>query len=69
VSEPPVLYLSSREVTNWATPRAVRLGRSPGHPELRWAELEPTDALGAPQSVVLRLATRGTAWARTSVRP
>jgi hypothetical protein len=48
-----MLYLSSREVTNWATPRAVRLGSSPGHPELRWAELEPTDALGAPQSVVL----------------
>jgi len=53
VSEPAVLYLSSREVTNWATPRAVRLGGSPGHPELRWAELEATDALGAPQSVVL----------------
>ena len=53
MSEPPVLYLSSREVTNWATPRAVRLGKSPGHPELRWAELEATDALGAPQSVVL----------------
>jgi hypothetical protein len=48
-----MLYLSSREVMNWATPRAVRLGSSPGHPELRWAELEPTDALGAPQSVVL----------------
>jgi hypothetical protein len=27
VSEPPVLYLSSREVTNWATPRA---GVEPG---------------------------------------
>lgn len=53
MSEPPVLYLSSREVTNWATPRGVRLGSSPGHPELRWAELEATDALGAPQSVVL----------------
>ena len=53
MSEPAVLYLSSREVTNWATPRAVRLGGSPGHPELRWAELEATDALGAPQSVVL----------------
>lgn len=48
-----MLYLSSREVTNWATPRAVRLGSSPGHSELRWAELEPTDALRAPQSVVL----------------
>jgi hypothetical protein len=49
----PVLYLSSREVTNWATPRAVRLGGSPGHPELRWAELEPLDADGAPQHVLL----------------
>jgi hypothetical protein len=35
-----LLYLSSEEITNWATPRAVRLGSSPGHPELRWAELE-----------------------------
>jgi hypothetical protein len=53
MSEPPVLYLSSREVTNWATPRAVRLGRSPGHRELRWAELEPVGADEAPEHVLL----------------
>jgi hypothetical protein len=53
VSDPPVLYLSSREVTNWATPRAVRLGSSPGHPELRWAELEPVGADEAPEHVLL----------------
>jgi hypothetical protein len=48
-----VLYLSSEEAMNWAIPRAVRLGDSPGRPELRWAELEPKDALDAPQDVVL----------------
>ena len=53
MSEPPVLYLSSREITNWATPRAVRLGSSPGHPELRWAELEPLGGDGPPQHVLL----------------
>jgi hypothetical protein len=45
------LYMSSHEVTNWATPRAVRLGRSPGHPELRWAALEGTG--GGTRHVVL----------------
>jgi hypothetical protein len=53
VSEPPVLYLSSREVTNWAPPRAVRLGGSPGHPELRWAELDPPAGGGAQRHVLL----------------
>jgi hypothetical protein len=48
-----ILHLSSREVTSWATPREVRLGKSPGHPELRWAELSPIDPGGAPQHVVL----------------
>jgi hypothetical protein len=53
VSEPPVLYLSSRENPSWAIPRAVRLGSSPGHPELRWAELEPVNADDAPEQVLL----------------
>jgi hypothetical protein len=51
VNAPPVLYLSSREITSWAVPRAVRLGSSPGHLELRWAELE--EAGGGPCHVVL----------------
>ena len=53
MSAPSVLYLSSREVTNWATPRAVSLGGSPGHRELRWAELEPVGADEGPEHVVL----------------
>jgi hypothetical protein len=53
VRAPPVLYLSSHEVTNWAPPRAVRLGSSPGHPELRWAELEELGADSPRRHVVL----------------
>jgi hypothetical protein len=51
VNAPPILYLSSEEITSWAIPRAVRLGGSPGHPELRWAELE--DLGDGPGHVVL----------------
>jgi hypothetical protein len=50
---PPTLYLSSREMTHWATPRAVRLGSSSGRPELRWAELEPMGVDRAAQHVLL----------------